>query len=889
MPVYYEVVVNIPAVSGVFHYHLSPELENRLQPGQLVAVPFGGQIVQGVALRPIERPEVSETRPVLSLVDEHAVLTASQLALAGWLSKTCLAPLSACIGLMLPAGLEKQSDRLYSLGPGQPKTPLQGTEASLAALLTERGELRGRQLERALAHKDWSGAARRLEQKKLITSKPVLLAPTVRPKQARTARLACSPDEALQNLDLLGKTGTAARTRRQAMLEYLIQEGHPVETTWLFAASQRKESDPSVPDFSPFGPKPGRSKKAPSKTDAAPDGPPGPQAGTNADLQRMVQLGFISLGETETWRDPLADLVFTPAQPPRLTADQQKAASQIAGALQTQTPKPILLHGVTGSGKTEIYMQAATETLRQGRQVIVLVPEIGMTPQIVHRFAARFAGQVGLLHSSLSEGERYDTWRRARQGELSIIIGARSALFAPLPNLGLIVVDECHDDSYYNADALPYYHARRTAAAYARLCGALCVFGSATPDIESRFLAEQGEYDYIRLPERILAHRAAVAQQLSSLNAGRAAALQPAQPSAGEDGDACYTDLPPVEVVDMRLELKAGSRSIFSRALQEALKATYAARQQAILFINRRGSATYVFCRACGYTLRCPRCDIPLTLHTDLSEHKSAVNNLLCHRCGYARQQPTACPKCRSPQIRQYGTGAEKVEEEVKQLLPQASVLRLDFDSTRQKNAHEIILRHFSNHQADVLVGTQMVAKGLDLPLVTLVGVILADVGLQLPDLRAAERSFQLLTQVAGRAGRSPLGGQAIFQTFLPEHYVIQAAARHDYTGFYQQELGFRRSLSYPPFARLLRLEYRSPDPDKAEAAAQEMAAQVTRWLVNENRHLTEIIGPAPCFFARQDGQYRWQILLRGPDPVSLLPGRNLPGWKIEVDPVSLL
>ncbi len=860
MPAYYEIVVNIPTISGVFHYHLPPELEGRVQPGHLVAVPFGRQMVQGVALRPVDQPEVSQTRPVLSLVDEHTVLTGEQLKLAAWLSENCLAPLSACIALMLPAGLDKQADVLYSLNNASAASPKAGSvETRLLALLAQRGPLRGRQIDRVLPRQNWAATARRLEQRNVLTTRPVLPPPSVRPKQTRTARLACSPVEARQRQDELGRPGTPARARRQAMLEYLIREGRPVETAWLFAASSAEGG-----------------------------------SGTNADLQRMAELGFVSLGEAETWRDPLADLVFTPALPPSLTPDQERAAAVIHQALQAPSSWPILLHGVTGSGKTEIYMQAAAETLRQGRQVIVLVPEIGMTPQIVHRFGARFTGQVGLLHSSLSDGERYDTWRRARQGDLPVIIGARSALFAPLPRLGLIVIDECHDDSYYNDEFPPFYHARQAAEAYARLCGAVCLLGSATPDLDSRFRAEQGQYQYIHLPERILAHRAAVAQQLAQVGAAPqvAAHFSPAPAQAaqanGEPTDVQYAELPPVEVVDMRLELKAGNRSIFSRSLQEALRQVVEAGQQAILFINRRGSSTYVFCRSCGYALRCPHCDSPLAFHAEPGEGQPK-NKLLCHRCGYTRQMPAACPNCRSPQIRQYGTGVEKVEAEVKQLLPQAQVLRLDFDSTRQKNAHEIILRHFGSHQADILVGTQMVAKGLDLPLVTLAGAVLADVGLQLPDLRAAERTFQVLTQVAGRAGRSPLGGRAIFQTFQPDHYVIQCAAHHDYAGFYRQELKYRRSLAYPPFARLVRLEFRSPDPARAEAAARDLAVQVQRWLDQDNRHLTGLIGPAPCFFARRDDQYRWQLILRGPDPASALVGRNLSGWKVQVDPPSLL
>jgi primosomal protein N' (replication factor Y) len=409
--------------------------------------------------------------------------------------------------------------------------------------------------------------------------------------------------------------------------------------------------------------------------------------------------------------------------------------------------------------------------------------------------------------------------------------------------------------------------------------------GSATPDIVSRYHAAQREWHYLSLPLRILAHRQAVESQVQKL--GISSLYRP----IGEQTETI--DLPPVEVVDMRKELQAGNRSIFSRALQDSLTETLAHEQQAILFLNRRGSATYIFCRDCGYILKCPRCDLPLTFH--ITGSKAGINTTInedrlnCHYCGYKRQMPLTCPQCKSERIRKYGTGTEKVEAEVQSLFPKARTLRWDFETTRQKGAHDVILSHFVNHHADVLIGTQMIAKGLDLPLVTLVGVVLADVGLSLPDLRSAERTFQVLTQVAGRAGRSPLGGQVILQTFLPEHYVIKAASHHDYQAFYQQELEYRRELHYPPFSRLVRLEFRHRDPERAEASANALAGQIQTWLRGEDRRETELVGPVPCFFSRIGGLYRWQLVLRGPDPASLLKGRALGDWRLEVNPPSLL
>jgi primosomal protein N' (replication factor Y) len=659
----------------------------------------------------------------------------------------------------------------------------------------------------------------------------------VRAKKVNTVQLIVTPQKAEANMDDLGRHGTMALERRQKMMRYLIEEPGPVNVSWVYAHS----------------------------------------GGNLADLRVLAEKGLVGLGESEVWRDPLEDLEVRVSQAPELTREQRVCLDEILAGLEEaaagRTPPPYLLHGVTGSGKTEVYLCAVAAVLRMGKRALVLQPEIALTPQAVRRFMARFPGQVGLIHSRLSAGERYDTWRRARGGELDLIVGPRSALFAPLPDIGLIILDESHDDSYYQSEP-PFYHARRAAIQYARLCGAVCLMGSATPDVTSTYYAAQKKWRYLRLPARIMAHRAVIQSQARRF--GWTPRYKPLE------GQADTIELPPVEVIDMRAELKAGNRSIFSRALQTELSSVLNHNQQAILFLNRRGTATYVFCRDCGHVMRCPNCDLPLTYH-------GSQNALTCHYCAYHRGVPKTCPSCKSSRIRHYGTGTERVEEEVLSLFPKARTLRWDYETTRKKGAHDAILTHFHAHRADILVGTQMLAKGLDLPLVTLVGVVLADVGLNLPDYSAPERAFQVLTQVAGRAGRSPLGGQVVLQTFEPEHYVIQAAKQHSYRAFYQKELAYRRELGYPPFANILRLEYRHLEEAKAEAAALKMAADLRTWIQNEGRHSTEIIGPVPPFFARLSGYYRWQIVLRGPDPAGLLRGRRLSEWRIEVNPPSLL
>lgn len=878
MPTYLEIAVNVPQVTGVFHYHLPPELEGRIVPGHLVEVPFGKQRVQGIVIREVAEPAVLQTKPILGLIDSEAALTAAQVALAEQLSRSTMTSLATCISLMLPVGLSQQVETEYRLTgrpASKPYRQLTDLQRRLLNILDQRGTLTARQIDRHLPHINWRAAMRTLQRRGLVSSQSILPAPRVKPKSVRTVQLACAPDIAIQRIREQGRQGSRAQERREAIIRYLIAEAGPVEVAWLYAAC----------------------------------------GGNAQDLRWLAERELVAVGESEVWRDPLREVMFIPKDPPVLTPEQQSVWAEVqAGirmAAEGQRVKPFLLHGVTGSGKTEIYLQAVGETLKLGRSAIVLVPEIALTPQTVRRFLARFPGQVGLMHSGLSTGERYDTWRRARRGEVQVVVGPRSALFTPFHNLGLIVVDECHDDSYYQSEIPPFYHARGAAIDYARLTNAVCLLGSATPDLTSRYQASRGEMHYLRLPDRILAHHQAVAEQLQRLSPRATSSRYHLLADQVE-----MADLPPVRVVDMRQELKMGNRSIFSQALRDALAHILKEEQQAILFLNRRGTATYVFCRDCGKSLRCPRCDTPLTLHNpprtttptissqgfgqrspddsgDLVQQvepdESVRGNLICHHCGYRRKMPRVCPHCGKPHIRHYGAGTERVESEIQALFPKARTLRWDYETTRQKGAHDLILSHFLAHRADILIGTQMLAKGLDLPLVTLVGVILADVGLNLPDYHAAERVFQVLTQVAGRAGRSPLGGEVILQTYEPEHYVIQAAARHDYSAFYTLELENRRQLGYPPFNQLVRLEFRDSSRSRAEREAHALADRIRQWLKLEGRRVTEMIGPVPCFFTRLQGQYRWQIVLRGPDPLSLLRGRQVGECRVEVNPPSLL
>ncbi len=608
-------------------------------------------------------------------------------------------------------------------------------------------------------------------------------------------------------------------------------------------------------------------------------------AAANANLKhlkRLARLDLVKLRAEEVWRDPLADRDFVPAEAPELTPDQASVWQALQAMMRTENgpPTPVLLHGVTGSGKTEIYMRAIAHALERGRQAIVLVPEIALTPQTVRRFASRFPGRVAVVHSRLSDGERYDTWRRARLGLFDIVIGPRSALFTPFNNLGVIVVDEEHDASYKHSAPVPppYYHARKTAIEIARRTGAITILGSATPDVVTYHRALSGHLKLLELPRRVIGHRQRVLSQEDRLQRNSSYSH-----FSGAPDDALTIPLPPVQIVDLRQELRAGNRSIFSRVLADSLTETLERGEQAILFMNRRGTASFIICRDCGHVISCPRCDLPLTYHRPRLA-------LICHQCAYQEAPHAACPQCSSKRIRHFGLGTEEIEAQVRQRWPDARITRWDRDTTAGKDMHEALLTRFINQESDILIGTQMIAKGLDLPLVTLVGVISADVALGLPDFRTGERAFQVLAQVAGRAGRGLLGGRVIVQTYQPDHYAIRAAADHDYNAFFVEEMSFRSRHTLPPYRRLAKLEVADPIADRGRQQAEKMAAALKQEIRDQKLDATRLIGPVPPYFSRVDGRYRWQILLRSSDPLPLLKGLAFPRpWIVDIDPMSTL
>jgi len=833
-----EVVVFAPAEATkdrpAFTYSVPEGLNGRVSAGSLVVVPFGSRRLYGVVVRLSSRSQVAETRPIGSLVDPQPVLTAEQIALARWLADEYLASLYECLGLMLPPGMVGHADIKISLSGDVPDSAAK-TEAQerLLTLLERRGPLRGSQLDSSLRGVDWRVASGQLARRGVVTRESFLAPPRAEPKRVDTTWL-------LPDIDFDAALTGLSSECYPLILDLLLSEDRPVEVRRVMRETGCKRYH----------------------------------------LKKLEERGAVAFGTAEVWRDPLADEVFIPTTPPTLTPDQQTVWATVRSAIEVSRFAPFLLHGVTGSGKTEIYLRALARVLEQKRKAIILVPEISLTPQTVDRFAGRFPDRVAVLHSALTEGERYDTWRRIRDDALDVVVGPRSALFAPLSPLGLIVLDEEHDDSYKQEAPRPRYHAREAALELARLHGATVILGSATPSLESFHRAKQSTFTLLKMPRRIMGHT----RRLQELQARYQVAQSKYRP-LGEGGvtEARTMPLPPVKVVDLRSELRAGNRSIFSRALQQAMDDALSRGEQVILFLNRRGTATFVLCRDCGYVARCPRCDVPLTYHGPRAL-------LVCHHCNHRAPQPQSCPACGGERIRYFGLGTERVEQTVRARWPEVRLLRWDRDTAHTHAAHANILRRFASGAADVLVGTQMITKGLDLPLVTVVGVISADTALNLPDFRSGERTFQLLTQVAGRAGRGLLGGRVVVQTYHPDHYAVDAASRHDYEAFAAHELAFRHEQGYPPYSRLTKLVHESTNDAQARARAEQLAGLLRRALASEGLAVANLMGPAPAFFARLRGRYRWQILLRHPSPSVFLSGLQIPpGWRVEVDPVSVL
>ncbi|MHB0875377.1 MAG: replication restart helicase PriA [Anaerolineae bacterium] len=934
---------------SAFHYSVPPHLESLIAVGQWVWVPFGSRSLGGIVVALDSTPPDVEIRPIADLIDVRPVLSAAQLALARWISDRYLASLYECLGLFLPPGASPRTETVYALRDVDAPR-LTPSQRDLVALLREEGPLTLAQIEKRLIARAQAEAGRAsgkrsgivpgrtidsLVRRGMVERRSYLVRGKTGPRYEDAVRLRLTPEEAWRAVaaslahsaaqrlllrlaaaqeagdplvgvaELLADAAAGRRT-----LLHLAEQNLAFVTAESVVLSAVDATDARVPPPLRSGPRSLEELAAAGVTAAAVRGlvqqgllaehalpetaalaaPAGDayrdlvaDAGgplvraleallrhpgalwvrdlmalagcSRATITRLRQAGVVMVERRRVFRDPLVGLDVPPRLPPPLTTEQTDAAAPLTAAIRGGDAGAFLLHGVTGSGKTEVYLQAIEETLAQGKQAIVLVPEIALTPQALRRFGARFHGRIAVQHSQLSDGERYDQWTQIRDGAADIVIGSRSALFAPLERCGLIILDEEHEPSY-KQEGRPHYHARDAARELARLSGAVLVLGSATPDVCTYRAAERGQLQLLGLNDRY-----------------------------GSDGPAA---MPPVQVVDMRQELREGHTGLCSRPLLAALADTLARSEQAILYLNRRGSATFVMCRECGYVAQCPRCNLPLTHHTGPGD--PADGRLACHHCSYTQPPPRTCPECASTRIRYFGAGTERLQAYAQAQFPQARILRWDRDTTRGRGSHDAILQGFLRHEADILVGTQMVAKGLDLPLVTLVGVVAADTALFLPDFRAAERAFQLLTQVVGRSGRSELGGRAIIQTYRPDHYAVQAAAAHDYLSFYRREIAQRHALGYPPFGQMIRLVYGDGDRRRCREAAERLGARLRLRVRQLGLPNLDVIGPSPCFYARLRGRYRWHIILRGQEGLALLRHEPVPlGWRVDVDPMSFL
>ncbi|MBW4558531.1 MAG: primosomal protein N' [Trichormus sp. ATA11-4-KO1] len=804
-----EVLVDCPGATGLFTYRLPSQL--KIKPGDILSVPFGAQKVGAIAIRLLAEPNLDlppeKIREVEDVVSEGFFPT-TYWELLNRVAAYYYTPLIQVIRVALPPGLLGRSQRRIRLLPEQ---KINRQISSSPTFLSPAAQ-QVLKLLQAQSAGDYSFVY--LQQKVKTAYRGVrellrfgLVESYLEPPRLNRPKLQ-------KAVTLIGAIDSDLTTRQREILEVLRRRGGELWQSELLQICHAASST----------------------------------------LKTMAQKGYIVIAEQEVLRTE---------QSPALAQDHPKTLNTAqAHALESIKAlkgfAQVLLHGITGSGKTEVYLQAIAPLLNQGKSALVLVPEIGLTPQLTDRFRARFGNQISVYHSALSEGERYDTWRQMLTGEPQIVIGTRSAIFAPLPNLGLIILDEEHDSSFKQDSPIPTYHARTVAQWRAELENCPLILGSATPSLESWVSVKNASPPlvphYLSLPERIHSR-----------------------------------PLPPVELVDMRLELQQGNRSIFSRSLQTALNQLQEKQQQGILFIHRRGHSTFVSCRSCGYVMECPYCDVSLSYH---HTEAGAPQLLRCHYCNYTRPHPQHCPECGSPYLKFFGSGTQRVAQELTRQFPQLSFIRFDSDTTRNKGAHRTLLTQFANGEAHLLVGTQMLTKGLDLPQVTLVGVVAADGLLHLSDYRASERAFQTLTQVAGRAGRGNDPGRVIVQTYTPEHPVIEAMQQHDYQSFSQAELEQRQALNYPPYGRLILLRLSSLDPIQVQNTAQIIATALS------DQEGFEILGPAPASIMRVANRYRWQILLKfAPDALPQLPDwesvRSLCGdsvnLTIDVDPLNIM
>ncbi|MGS5020644.1 primosomal protein N' [Paenibacillus sp. JJ1683] len=811
-----KVIVDVPAkdTDRTFDYLIPDSMRPWIEPGSRVAVPFGKRTVQAfvISVVPAEEPPKYRMRAIQELLDLVPPLSPDLVELGKWMSERYACNQIMALQVMIPTALKGKAERYISIAEQQESTNPQWS------MLSNQGD----EIEWALLTDDgMSDPAERQIVSFIQNKEQVPLQQLSRrfPEEAEVIKSLLRRGVLQESQVIKDKLGK--KTMKAVDLAISIDEASMALEQFSAKAQRQREVLAFLLERSEFLPLPLKEVMTSLGVSAA-------------TVKALEDKGYVLQEDVEVFRDPYRGRNFKPTDPLPLTAEQQSVYERIVRQLDMREQGAYLLHGVTGSGKTEIYLQTIQRCIEQNRQAIVLVPEISLTPQMVERFKGRFGDQVAVMHSRLSGGERYDEWRKIREGRVKVAIGARSAVFAPFRELGLIIMDEEHETSYKQEET-PKYHARDVAIRRAHQHGAVVILGSATPSLESYYAARSQSNDefaplLLEMPTRALGNT-----------------------------------LPEVHIMDMREELRAGNRSMFSRALHNGIAERLERKEQTVLLLNRRGHSTFVMCRSCGYVAGCPDCDISLTYH-------QRSNNLRCHYCGYSETVPQTCPECGSEHIRYFGTGTQRVEEELAKLFPGIRVVRMDVDTTTEKNAHEKLLKQFRDKKADVLLGTQMVAKGLDFPDVTLVGVITADSALNLPDFRAAEKTFQLLTQVAGRAGRHQLPGEVFVQSYTPEHYSVVHASRHDYSSFVREELKHRRNLHYPPYCRLILVTFSHEQLPVLVRLAENYSATLQGrarqrgWFGNMDRltsNVLDILGPVASPISRIKNRYRFQCMIK--------------------------
>ncbi|KTW22153.1 primosomal protein N' [Staphylococcus xylosus] len=760
-----KVIVDIPSksVDFTFDYIIPSKLQSMVQVGMRVIVPFGPRTIQGYVMQITDKPDdnidIAKLKEIKEIQDIKPELTEELIQLTEWYNNYFVTKRISMLEVMLPSAIKAKYTKVFSI------VDVDAVPEELKVKFDKDGQYPYKE---AQYNDDLGQIVPLLKQG--IVSEMTLLSQNVSKKKQRAVSI-------IEGFDYDSILNSLEKSKKQYELyAYLLDERH--HTVLL--------KDLEEMGFS------------------------------KSSIDTLMRKGFVEKYDAIVERDPFETRVFEQDQKQQLTYDQQEAYKSILESIQAHRQRTYLLHGVTGSGKTEVYLQTIEEVLKSGRQAMMLVPEIALTPQMVLRFKRRFGDEVAVLHSGLSKGERYDEWQKIRDGKASVSVGARSSVFAPFKNLGMIIIDEEHESSYKQED-YPRYQARDIAQWRSQYHQCPLILGSATPSLETYARAEKGVYELLSLPNR-------VNQQA----------------------------LPEIEIVDMRTELSSGNRSMFSEQLRKAIQQRLDKKEQIVLFLNRRGYASFMLCRDCGHVPQCPNCDISLTYH-------KSTDQLKCHYCGHQEVPPNKCPNCESEHIRQVGTGTQRVEELLQEAFQEARIIRMDVDTTSRKGAHEKLLDDFGAGKGDILLGTQMIAKGLDFPNITLVGVLNADTMLNLPDFRASERTYQLLTQVSGRAGRHEKEGEVIIQTYNPEHYAIKDVQANDYTAFFNKEMNYRKMGKYPPYFFLINFTIAHKEMKKVMEASKHIHKILLQ-------HLTDkalVLGPSPAALSRINNEYRFQILVK--------------------------